>query len=108
MKRCVSILVKSDKIDPYQMSAETQLKSSLKTQSGTVCRNCLRGKTVKNVRFNFGTLYEQMEALERSERRVTSVQQLLKGKFVSTSRLILLQIEVRLAIRYLQRKYQKI
>ena len=108
MKRCVSILVKSDKIDPYQMSAGNPLKSSLKTQSGTVCRNCLRGKTAKNVRFNFGTLYEQMEALERSERRVTSVQQLLKGKFVSTSRLILLQIEVRLAIRFLEKKYKKV
>ena len=108
MKRCVSILVKSDKIDPYQMSAETQLKSSLKTQSGNVCRNCLRGKTAKKVRFNFGTLYEQMETLERSERRVTTVQQLLKGQFVSTSRLILLQIEVRLAIRFLEKKYKKV
>ena len=104
----MSILVKSDKIDPYQMSAGTPLKSSLKTQSGTVCRNCLREKTAKNVRFNFGTLYEQMEALERSEQHVKSVQQLLKGKFVSTSRLIMLQIEVRLAIPYLERKYQKI
>ena len=76
------------------MPAEIQLKSSLKTQSGTVCRNCLRGKTAKNVRFNFGTLYEQMEALERSERRVKSVQQLLKGKFVSTSRLIKLKLDL--------------
>ena len=87
------------------MSAEAPLKSALKRQSGTLCRSCLRGK---NVRFNFGNLYQQMEALERSERRVKSVQQLFKGKFVSTSRLILLQIEVRLAIRYLEKKYQKI
>ena len=87
------------------MSTETPLKSALKPQVGTLCRSCLRGE---NVRFNFGDLYQQMENLERSERRVKSVQQLLKGKFVSTSRLILLQIEIRLAIRYLEKKYKKI
>ena len=67
------------------MSTENQLKSALKPQVGALCRSCLRGE---NVRFNFGDLYQQMANLERSERRVKSVQQLLKGKFVSTSRLI--------------------
>ena len=87
------------------MSAEAPLKSALKPQVGTLCRSCLRGK---NVRFDFGNLYRQMEHLERSERRVKSVHQLLKGKFVPTSRLILLQIEIRFAIRYLETKYKKI
>ena len=86
------------------MSTENQLKSALKPQVGTFCKSCLRGE---NVRFDFGNLYRQMEHLERSERRVKSVHQLLKGKFVPTSRLILLQIEIRLAIRYLERKYKK-
>ena len=87
------------------MSAENQPKSSLKPVVGTFCNNCLKKK---NVRFDFGSLYQEMEQLERSARRVKSVQQLLKGEFVTTSRLILLQIEIKLAIRYLERKYKKV
>ena len=101
-------ILKVTKLFPLQMPAEIQLKSSLKTQSGTVCSKCLRGKTGKRVRFDFGSLYEQMQTLERSERRVTTIQQLLKGQFVSTSRLILLQIEIRCAIRFLEKKYKKV
>ena len=87
------------------MSAANQLKSALKPVVGTFCKSCLKRK---NVRFDFGNLYREMEQLERSERRVKSVQQLLKGEFVTTSRLILLQIEIKLAIRYLERKYKKV
>ena len=87
------------------MSAENQLKSALKPVVGTFCKSCLKRK---NVRFDFGNLYREMEQLERSERRVKSIQQLLKGEFVATSKLILLQIEIKLAIRYLERKYKKI
>ena len=87
------------------MSAANQLKSTLKPVVGTLCKSCL---TKKNVRFDFGNLYREMEQLERSERRVKYIQQLLKGKFVATSKLILLQIEIKLAIRYSERKYKKI
>ena len=87
------------------MSAENQLKSSLKPVDGTFCNSCLKRK---NVRFGFGSLYREMEPLERSARRVKSVQHLLKGKFVTTSRLILLQIEIKLGIRYLEKEYKKV
>ena len=88
------------------MSAENQLKSSLNPVDGTFCNSCLKRK---NVRFDyFGSLYREMEQLERSARRVKSVQQLLKGEFVTTSRLILLQIEIKLTIRYLEKKYKKV
>ena len=54
------------------MSTENQLKSALKPVVGTFCKSCLKGK---NVRFDFGNLYRQMEHLERSERHVKSVKQ---------------------------------
>ena len=102
-------ILKVTQLIPLQMAAEIQLKSSLKkTQSGPVCGRCLRGNTGKRVRFDLRPLYAQLETLERSKRRVTTIQQLLKGQYVSTSRLILLLIEIRCTIRFLKKKYKKV
>ena len=87
------------------MSVQSKLKSSLKPAVEKFCNKCLKKKSV---RFAFSDLYQDIEQLERNARRVKSVQQLLRGEHVKTSRLILLQIEIKLAIRYLEKKYKKV
>ena len=88
------------------MSAQkNQPKYSLKPADDTFYNKCLKKK---NVRIDFGDPYRDMEQLERNARRVKSVKQLLKGKYGTTSQLILLQIEIKLAIRYLEKKYKKV
>ena len=87
------------------MPVQSKLKSSLKPAVEKFCSKCFKKKSV---RFAFSDLYQDIEQLERNARRVKSVQQLLRGEHVKTSRLILLQIEIKLAIRYLEKKYKKV
>ena len=90
------------------MAAKFQLKSSLKdTQSEIICSKCSRGNTVKKVSFDLKPVYTQLEKLERSKRRVITIQQLLEGRHVSTSKLILLLIEIRFTVRALKKKCKK-
>ena len=72
------------------MSAQkNQPKYSLKPTDDTFYNKCLKKK---NIRFDFSDLYRDIDKLESNARRVKSVKQLLKGEYVKTSRLILLQI----------------
>ena len=87
------------------MSVKSKPKSSLKPKVDKLCTKCLKKKSV---RFDFSDLYQDLEQLECNARRSKCVKQLLKGEHVKTSRLILMQIEIKLAIRYLEKKYKKV
>ena len=91
-----------------QMATNLQLKSALKkTQSEVICSKCLKESTVKKVSFNLKPVYNKLEALERFNRRMITLQQLIEGKHVSTGKLLLLLIEVRFTVRALKRKCKK-
>ena len=91
-----------------QMATNLQLKSALKkTQSGFICSKCLKESTVKKVSFNLKPVYTKLEALERFNRRMITIQQLIEGRHVSTSKLILLLIEIRFTVRALKKKCKK-
>ena len=90
------------------MAANLELKPALKkTQSGFVCGKCLKESTAKRVRFNLKPVYNKLEALERFNRRMITLQQLIEGKYVSTGKLLLLLIEVRFTVRALERRCKK-
>ena len=86
------------------MSVQSKLKSSLKPAVDRLCTKCLKKKSD---RFDFSDLYHELEQLERNVRRSKCVNKLLRGEHMKTSRMILLQIEIKLAIRYLEKKYKK-
>ena len=87
------------------MAASLQPKTALKkTQNGFICGKCLKDKTVKRVRFNLKPVYSKLEALERFNRRMVTLQQLIQGKYVSTGKLLLLLCEVRFTLQVLARK----
>ena len=93
---------------PLQMATNLQLKSALKkTQSEVICSKCSRGSTVKKVSFDLKPVYTKLEALERFNRRMITIQQLIEGRHVSTSKLILLLIEIRFTVRALKKKCKK-
>ena len=87
------------------MAANLQPKPALKkTQNGFICGKCLKEKTAKRVRFNLKPVYNKLEALERFNRRMVTLQQLIEGKHVSTGKLLLLLIEVRFTVRVLEQR----
>ena len=97
-----------DTFIPLQMATKLQLKSALKeTQSEVICSKCSRGSTVKKVSFDLKPVYTKLEALERFNRRMITIQQLIEGRHVSTSKLILLLIEIRFTVRALKKKCKK-
>ena len=88
-----------------QMATNLQLKSALKkTQSGFICSKCLKEKTTKRVRLSLKPVYNKLQANERFNRRMLTLQQLIEGKHVSTGKLLLLLIEVRFTVRVLERR----
>ena len=94
---------------PLQMATKLQLKSALKkTQSEVICSKCSRGSTVKKVSFDLKPVYTKLEALERFNRRMITIQQLIEGRHVSTSKLILLLIEIRFTVRALKKNARKL
>ena len=90
------------------MATNLQLRSSLKkTPSEVNCSKCSKGSTVKKVRFDLEPVYNKIEALERFNRRMITIQQLIEGRHVSTRKLILLLIEIRFTVRALKKKCKK-
>ena len=85
------------------MSSQSKLKSSLKLPGDKLCAKYLK----KHVRFDFSDIYHELELLERNEKRSKCLNKLLQSEHLKTSRAILHQTEIRLAIRYLEKKYKK-
>ena len=87
------------------MAASSQPKTALKkNQNGVSNGKNLKDKTVKRVRFDLRPVYNKLEALERFNRRMVTIQQLIQGKYVSTGKLLLLLCEVRFTLQVLARR----
>ena len=87
------------------MVANLQPEPALKkTQMGFICGKCLKEQTTKRVRLSLKPVYNKLQAIERFNRRMVTLQQLIEGKHVSTGKLLLLLIEVRFTVRVLERR----
>ena len=85
------------------MSSQSKLKSSFKLPGDKLCAKYLK----KHVRFDFSDIYHELELLERNEKRSKCVNKLLQSEHLKTSQAILHQAEIRLVIRYLEKRYKK-
>ena len=87
------------------MASRSQPKTALrKNQNGVSNGKDLKDKIVKRVRFDLKPVYNKLEALERFNRRMVTIQQLIQGKYVSTGKLLLLLCEVRFTLQVLARR----